>query len=355
MIVVFDLDDTISVHKNRDFANAKPIEETIEKIRKLKNDGCEIIIYSARGQNSCKGDLTLIEERNRAQIEEWLEKHNVPYDKLLFGKPLGDLYVDDKGVSLSDFLNSEYGKLKGHSGAEVYRAGDRVIKKCKDAKQQVDWYEQAERIGIKVPKVISVVLDTISIEYISGETGNEKELSKTDLAQIISQIMLMSLYKKETEFDTKEYIAFVKKRLALVGWENQFNKLLTFLEENAEVLRKNSTFSHGDLSLSNTIFSEIGLYLIDPSSRTEYSTFLNDFAKLRFSLDGGEQLLHGGKRPQEYDIRLSELSEILSKNGWCRIVKAMEAVHWIRMLGYFERNEDRAQIWTKTKKLEAEI
>ena len=355
MKIVFDLDDTISVHYNRDFANAVPIKETVEKIRKLKRDGCEIYIYSARGQNSCQGDLALIEKRNRAQIEDWLEKNNVPHDRLIFGKPLGDLYVDDKGISLAEFLCGEYGMLKGNSGSEVYRAGDRVIKKCRDARQQADWYAKAQEIGIKTPKVISVVLDTISIEYVNGETGNKKKLSKAELGQIASQIMLMSLHRADTPFDSLGYIAFTKKRLALAGWECCFGKLLAYLKENADVFSKNSTFSHGDLSLSNTIFSKNGLYLIDPSVRTEYSTFLNDFAKLRFSLDGGEQLLHGGERPQEYDTRLSELSEILSENGWSRITKAMEAVHWIRMLGYFERDEDREKIWRKAKELEAEI
>lgn len=355
MRIVFDLDDTISVHYNRDFANATPVKATIEKIRTLKNDGCEIYIYSARGQNSCKGDLTLIEERNRAQIEKWLKDHEVPCDRLVFGKPLGDLYVDDKGISLADFLNGEYRKLQGNSGSEIYQAGDRVVKRCKDARQQADWYARAKEIGIRTPKVLSVVLDTINVEYIKGETGNRKKLSRADLGQIISQIMLMSLHKAEKLFEVESYVAFTTKRLAIAGWESRFDKLLAALKENADVFIKNSTFSHGDLSLSNTIFSAEGLYLIDPSPRTEYSTFLNDFAKLMFSLDGGEQLLHGGSRPLEYDARLDELSETLAENGWYRIVRAMEAVHWIRMLGYFKGDEERAKIWEKAKGLEAKI
>ena len=355
MRIVFDLDDTISVHRNRDFVNAVPIHETINKIRRLKADGCEIYIYSARGQNSCKGDLALIEERNRTQIETWLATHDVPCDKLIFGKPLGDIYVDDKGISLEEFLNGEYGMLKGNSGSEVYRAGSRVIKKCKDARPQADWYDKALNIGIRTPKVISVVLDTISVEYILGEAGNEKALSKGDLGQIISQIMLMSLYKAEKPFDTDSYISFIKSRLSIAGWENEFERLVSFFEQNEQMLIDNSTFSHGDLSLSNTIFSDEGLYLIDPSARTEYSTFLNDFAKLRFSLNGGEQLLHGGKRPPEYDVRLAELSKMLSENGWSNTVKAMEAVHWVRMLGYFEAEIDRLKIWRKAKRLEEEL
>lgn len=355
MRIVFDLDDTISIHKNRDYKNAAPIEATVRKIRKLKEDGCEIIIYSARGQNSCKGDLQLIEKRNRPQIEEWLRRHDVPCDELVFGKPLADLYVDDKGISLDEFLKADFGKLEGNSGATVSRAGNRVIKKCEDAREEADWYAKAKEIGIKTPKVLSVVLDTINLEYIEGEQGNRKKLTAADLWQIISQIMLMSLHKSESIFDMHGYKNFIKGRLAIAGWENQYEKLFQFLTENESKIQKESTFSHGDLSLSNVIFASQGVFLIDPKPRKEYSTFLNDFAKLRFSLDGGEQLLHEGTRPDEYEDRLKQLDEMLTAKGWNKIVNAMEAAYWIRLLGYFRKNGELETIKEKSKELEAKL
>lgn len=355
MRAVFDLDDTISVHRNRDFPNAIPISATIEKMKVLKKDGWEIYIYSSRGQNSCKGDLALIEKRNREQVEEWLVKYDVPYDRLLFGKPLGDVYIDDKGTNLNDFLQEQYEKLHGNSHASVYRAGKRVLKQSNDARKAADWYEEARKIGLHVPVVNSVVLDRIDIEYIEGEPGNQRKLCSCDLYQILSQIMLMSLYKIESSFDMEGYLSLVKERLGIAGWENRFEELFNYFRKNEKEIKVNSTFSHGDLTLSNTIFTPSGIYLIDPSPRTEYSTFLNDFAKLRFSLDGGEQLLHGGDRPPEYDARLSELSDVLFRNGWYRKVSAMEAVHWIRMLGYFKGEKAINLIWKKAKELEAEL
>ena len=167
--------------------------------------------------------------------------------------------------------------------------------------------------------------------------------------------MLMSLYKIESSFDMEGYLSLVKERLGIAGWENRFEELFNYFRKNEKEIKVNSTFSHGDLTLSNTIFTPSGIYLIDPSPRTEYSTFLNDFAKLRFSLDGGEQLLHGGDRPPEYDARLSELSDVLFRNGWYRKVAAMEAVHWIRMLGYFKGEKAINLIWKKAKELEAEL
>ena len=353
MVFVFDLDDTISVHRNRDFVNAKPIAQTITKIRVLYGEGHDIVIYSSRGQNSCKGDLDLIEERNRAQIEKWLSDNGVPYDRLVFGKPLGDVYVDDKGVSLEEFLCGAYYRMDGNSGAKVYWAGGRVIKQCKNPRAEADWYEKARSLGMNVPAVNSVVLDRIDVEYICGTPGNKRKLSREDMFLIIGQIMFMSMQKSESEFDVGEYLKFATGRMALAGWERDFTALTGFIADKAEEIRKRSSFCHGDMSLSNMIFTDGILCLIDPSPRREFSSYLMDFAKLRFSLNGGEQLLHGGERPKEYDERLSELSEALAGSGIGKLVAAMEAVHWIRMLRYFEGKE--AVIYEKAKEAEAAL
>ena len=33
--------------------------------------------------------------------EDWLQKWNVPYDELVFGKPYADIYIDDLGIEFS--------------------------------------------------------------------------------------------------------------------------------------------------------------------------------------------------------------------------------------------------------------
>ena len=159
---VFDVDDTICRHKNRDYANAEPIVPDIDKIRELRENGCTIVLYTARGQVSCKGDISLIEERNRDILETWLKRHDVPYDKLLFGKPLGDFYVDDKAVNLEDFLAKKQQKLTSGSGATVTTDGNTVVKKANNVHEQNSWYNivKGSSQNIPVPKVKSLVVDT---------------------------------------------------------------------------------------------------------------------------------------------------------------------------------------------------
>lgn len=101
---VIDLDDTIVTVHNRDFINGIPNKTVISKINKLYAAGWKIIIYTARGAKSCKN----IEERisKYKQItEEWLKKYNVKYTELVFGKMNADYYVDDKAMSITEFLN----------------------------------------------------------------------------------------------------------------------------------------------------------------------------------------------------------------------------------------------------------
>ena len=348
MRIVIDLDDTISRHRNRDFEHAQPISETIEKLRELHAQGFEIVIYSSRGQNSCKGELSLIEKRNRAQVETWLHANDVPFDRLVFGKPLGDIYVDDKGISLQTFWESSFSQLHGNSGEPVYRAGSRVIKQNKNAQLMADWFAKASAIGLSVPKVNSVVLDKIDMEFINGVSGNKKALTPAELGKLISLIMLMSVHRENAECDVKAIHDIITERASIINAEQQFSSLHAYFEKNEDRIRNSASFCHGDFTLSNTVFVGNEVYLIDPSDKTDISTFLNDFGKLLFSLDGGENLLDS-HCINDYTARRDELGKVLSTNGWLMDAIAFEAVHWLRMLKYFPNR--RGEITEKAKEI----
>ena len=49
---------------------------------------------------SCKGNLDLIKEKNEEVLIDWLSRYKVKYHQLIFGKPLADLYVDDKAMNI---------------------------------------------------------------------------------------------------------------------------------------------------------------------------------------------------------------------------------------------------------------
>lgn len=68
--IVIDVDGTICRAVDRDYANALPITPVIDKINDLFASGYTIILYSARGMNSCNGNLSLILEKNEKTLRQ---------------------------------------------------------------------------------------------------------------------------------------------------------------------------------------------------------------------------------------------------------------------------------------------
>lgn len=109
--IVFDLDDTLCFpnHEAKDtetkYGLAKPNDVVINRLQMLKQNGYYVIINTARRMLTHNGDLSKI----KADVEDitinWLDKYNVPYDELVFGKPYADTYyVDDKAMNIEGFL-----------------------------------------------------------------------------------------------------------------------------------------------------------------------------------------------------------------------------------------------------------
>lgn len=96
---VMDLDGTIcTLVVGKAYETALPFYSIIEWMKARKDEGDRIIIHTARGMNTYDGDAAAAENAMRPLTEEWLSKHHVPYDKLIFGKPSGDAYIDDKAL-----------------------------------------------------------------------------------------------------------------------------------------------------------------------------------------------------------------------------------------------------------------
>lgn len=106
--VVFDFDGTICTSvPDRQYHTIQPRREVIERLNWLHDVGFRIVIFTGRGMITYGGDVEKIEERWRAEIEGWLADNGVMYDELRFGKPSADLYVDDKGIDVEEFLTRE--------------------------------------------------------------------------------------------------------------------------------------------------------------------------------------------------------------------------------------------------------
>lgn len=343
MTICFDIDDTISTHLHRDYKNATPIMEVLDKIRALKGNGCSIILYTARGMLSCNGDASLAESKNRAVLEQWLKENNVPYDDLVFGKPLADFYVDDKALRPEELVKLQYGEIGGFSGDKVIRAGDFVVKETKDSYRQCDWYAKANQIEGKTfytPKVFSSRPDSYCMEYIGGgvciadylssANVDESRVCLTGLKNIVS---LFGSVKSEGENDVDSFIAYVEQRSKEAGLGT------TFSERERKVLKnrlREKTFCHGDLSCQNVITSCGRLYLIDPGNYLLLENNLIDAAKIRASLCGLDDVITG----KSYGLlRYIEFFDYLFEEDE-ETIRILQKSHYIRVLRYADKKGD---------------
>lgn len=99
--VCFDLDNTLVTYPviPGDYSTVKPIINMINLARQMKNEGNTIIIYTARRMLSHKHNIGLVVKDIGMQTFKTLEEFNIPYDELIFGKPIADIYIDDRSAN----------------------------------------------------------------------------------------------------------------------------------------------------------------------------------------------------------------------------------------------------------------
>lgn len=89
--LIFDIDGTICTQES-DYSQAKPIQEVIDKLNKKYDEGYKIVLFTARGTETGIDWSKVTAE----QLNNW----GVQYHDLLFGKPAGLKYIDDKGINV---------------------------------------------------------------------------------------------------------------------------------------------------------------------------------------------------------------------------------------------------------------
>lgn len=107
--VVIDIDGTICPIKkeHEKYEELVPFFDVVEKLRYYKKNGAKIVLNTSRNMNSYNGNIGLINKYTAKILLEWLEKWNIPYDEIVYGKVWpGDhgFYVDDRAVRPNEFL-----------------------------------------------------------------------------------------------------------------------------------------------------------------------------------------------------------------------------------------------------------
>jgi capsule biosynthesis phosphatase len=331
--ICFDLDNTLVSYPiiNNDYSTVKPIQKNINFLKYLKSFGNTIIIYTARRMKTHNGNIGKINADIGKITFETLDKFNIPYDEIYFGKPYADFYIDDLAVNCYDNLEKELGYYNNKILPRNFHtidigSIDTIIKKgILDGEK---YYYENIPISLKdmFPIYIRGDNKTITIEKINGITLTELYLSemlkKNTFIHILNSINriqnckikindninLYSNYalKLKSRYKSFDYSLFENSKNL---YESILVKLLDY-EKKDEGIKK---IIHGDPVFTNIIINNYGkIKFIDMRGKVGnklsiQGDWLYDWAKIYQSLIGYDEILLGKNVNSEYKKNMIDI------------------------------------------------
>ena len=393
---VFDLDNTLVTYPviHGDYSSVKPILKMINLVKKLKEYGHYIIINTARRMKTHSGKVgAVIKDIGRVTLDT-LDKFEIPYDELIFGKPLGDIYIDDRAYNPYDDrlfkLIGEYqminddidNKIENNKYNSIKCVDERIIKKVnKDiGKGELFFYENLSLLGdckkyfvnyygykilndsieLNIGKV-----DGIPISYLYiNKTYSLKLFDK--LVNSLKEIHSIKLDNKLDVFQYENnYMLKLKKRFEdktiynFEGANEIYNRLISGLE-NYNIRIKNNICSviHGDFWFSNILISYKDEYkFIDmkglvSASETLSGDIVYDYAKILQSLIGFDSILYDKEIDETYNkIFIEYFKKWISENDPGVSFKDVELICKVLIFGVFHAYKDEQMSLEKKMKI----
>jgi capsule biosynthesis phosphatase len=316
--ICFDLDNTLVTFPTimNDYTTVKPIEKTIRFLKYLKCFGNTIIIYTARRMKTHNGNMGKINSDIGKITFETLDKFNIPYDEIYFGKPYADFYIDDLALNCFDDLEKEIGyynnKIQPRDFHTIQIGTIDTIIKNGDLKGENYYYENIP-LPLKdmFPIYISGNSKQIVIEKINGVTVTELYLSqmmkKNTFIHILNSInRIQDFYITNDDHHINIYENYATKLINRYNnfdyslFENSKTTYETILEKLYDYEKQHlgkKTVIHGDSVFTNIIINNYGkIKFIDMRGKlgdklTIQGDWLYDWAKIYQSIIGYDEIL----------------------------------------------------------------
>ena len=314
--ICFDLDNTLVSFPTiiNDYTSVKPIQKNIDFLKYLKRFGNTIIIYTARRMKTHNGNIGKINSDIGKITFETLDKFNIPYDEIYFGKPYADFYIDDLALNCFDDLEKEMGyynnKIEPRDFHTINSCSFDTIIKNGDLKGENYYYDNIpQSLKDMFPLKISGNSKNIVIEKIHGLTVTDLYLSemltKDTLTHILNSINRIqncdiinddiNIYenyasKLINRYKSFDYSIFENSESI---YESILGKLQCYEKNN---LGKKKVI-HGDPVFTNIIINKYGkIKFIDMRGKvgdklTIYGDWLYDWAKIYQSIIGYDEIL----------------------------------------------------------------
>jgi len=336
----FDLDNTlVSFPKIQgDYLSVEPIQKNINFLRYLKKLGHTIIIYTARRMKTYSGNIGKINANIGKITFDTLEKFNIPYDEIYFGKPYAHYYIDDLGISVFSNLEKELGfyqsyilprsfntitmssiqtfkKQSNDLSGEIYYYNN-IPNNVKDMfpvlinyDQNNKWYEMEKINGIPIIKLyLSQELTIKQFQHILNSIDRLHNSNKSDNNNNNNNIYENYINKLKKRYENYDYSKYPKS-------EEIYNYLLKELYIYEKKNLGQIKVIHGDPVFTNILINNFGkIKFIDMRGKlgndnSIYGDYLYDYAKIYQSLIGYDEILNNVILNEDYKNKMIKYFE----------------------------------------------
>jgi capsule biosynthesis phosphatase len=347
--ICFDLDNTLVSYPTvaGDYSTVKPINRNVMLLRKLKSDGHEIIIYTARRMKTHNGNIgKVIKDIARITIDT-LEKLNIEYDELIFGKPIADIYIDDRSINpnINTYNIAYFGiyyldpctkfiqnKIKNNKYNYIEKCDEYIIKRgpIDILKGELFYYQNIpHEFKNYFPKLHNYseqgcLFIELKIDYIEGiplyYLYKNNLLTFKHIDKLFDILNTFHTYKNDKDKDTKDIIITQDniKNNYINKLRTRFNNQDYYFEGSNEILEDIikgtethfapfiSAMIHGDFWFSNIILTYDNNYkFIDMKGIIDNTLTLNgdiyyDYGKMYQSILGYDLILNNNAPNTEY-------------------------------------------------------
>lgn len=356
MRICFDLDNTIVTYPciPGDYTTVKPIYTIINLIKKLKNDGHTIIIHTARRMKTHNHNQGAVLADIGEITFKTLREFEIPFDEIIFGKPIADIYIDDRSINpyknemkllgIMDFKEIKIPKNKiSNNKYNSIELENGIIKKTglsNFLNGEIFFYKEIS----KIPDLKSLfpefynyyndnLISTIYIENINGiplyYLFKYELLTTNYLSELLSIVKKLHNYSNININITNDdiinnYSTKLKERFAILD-DYPFEDAKEIQDECLKRLdnyykSQNNSFNicniiHGDLWFSNIIITYSNeIKLIDMKGKVYDKLSISghnlyDYGKIYQSLLGFDEILYNDKINDNYKKEIIDFFE----------------------------------------------
>lgn len=340
--ICFDLDNTLVSNPQipGDYSTVRPIKKMIDLLLFFKKQGHEIIIYTARRMETHKSNIGKVLKDIAIVTFATLDKFGILYDEIIFGKPIADIYIDDRAynpyyndISLFGFFGhtQEYipNKIDNNKYNKIEKV-DNQIKKIGPIsfiRGELYFYQNVpESLSHFFPSFIhSQQIDEhqteITIDYINGIPLYFLYANQTLTTNIIDKCFdvldKLHTYPAAITISSEKikanYILKLKDRYNINDYPFEdatevFDEIIGNLEKTYDA--KPVSIIHGDFWFSNILLTYTDdIKCIDMKGQVYNELTVNgdayyDYGKMYQSILGYDLLLHKKEISSEYKTKI---------------------------------------------------